>query len=77
MSRHDSAPTHGWVISSRITRWLSTLFVLFLFVLLVIFMSITYGIRRDCSRPYKRDLKVAGYWVHIDAGSTKRGCVQP
>jgi hypothetical protein len=53
------------------------LFLLVLFVVFMVLVSVTYGIRRDCNKPYDRDLKLFGYWVHIDAGRTKSGCAQP
>ena len=76
MSRHDAAPTHGWVISSRINRWVTLIaFVLVLFAIIT-FYAIRYSIERDCANVYKRDFVVMTYWIHVEAGSTKPGCPQ-
>jgi len=77
MSRRNSAPTHGWVISSQVTKWLSGLFIIFLVAFLIAAYTIKYTVDRDCTDYYKRDTGVAGYWVHIEIGSTDRGCPAP
>jgi hypothetical protein len=74
MSKHNAAPTHGWVISSRITKYLAIAFLVITFIVFVTVWTITWGIRRDCSDVYKRDLKVGGYWLYIQAGSNDTGC---
>lgn len=76
MSRHDASPTYGWVLGSKITKWLSWLFIAVLFVAFVSVWTVTYTVRRNCSDVYTRNMKVAGYWLHIQAGSTKDGCPQ-
>lgn len=69
-----AAPTHGWLIGNNVMRWLASLFILVLLILFIIVWTVTYTIRRDCQHPYHRDLKLAGYWLHIQAGSTKHDC---
>lgn len=76
MSRHDSAPTHGWVISSRINKWLALIFMVLLLVTFIAVWTVRYGIERDCSDIYKRDLTAGGYWLHFEVGSTKSTCPQ-
>lgn len=76
MSRHDSAPTHGWVISSRINRWLALILLLLVFFMLLAVYAIRYTLERDCRNVYKRDFLVSTYWIHVEAGSTKLGCPQ-
>jgi len=76
MSKRDSAPTHGWVISSQINKWLAFILIVSLLLWGVTIWTIAYTIRRDCQDVYKRDIKVSNYWLHIEAGSTKLGCPQ-
>lgn len=76
MSRHDAAPTHGWLISSRINKWLALGFIVLMLAAFIAVFTITYSIRRDCRNYYKRNIKLAGYWLHITAGSTTDGCPQ-
>lgn len=77
MSRSNAAPTHGWIISSQLNKWLALILVVLLLIMFITAWTITYTIRRDCSNYYHRDMKVAGYWVHIQAGSTAKECPQP
>lgn len=77
MSRRNSAPTHGWVISSTINKWLALAFMLSLLFWGIAIWTITYTLRRDCSDVYDRDIKVAGYWLHVEAGSTAPDCPGP
>lgn len=74
MSKHDSAPTHSWVIGSHINKWLALAFMIVFLLVFFFTMLITYTIRRDCNDVYVRDLAGAGYWLHIEIGSTKPGC---
>jgi hypothetical protein len=76
MSRRDAAPTHGWVISSKINKWLALAFIISLLVVFVTIWTVAYSIRRDCTDVYKRDLKAGKYWLHIESGSTKLECPQ-
>jgi hypothetical protein len=76
MSRHDSAPTHSWVITSRINKWLAAIFLFCLLIVFITIWTLTYTIRRDCTDVYRRDFEVAGYWLHVDAGSTRPECPQ-
>lgn len=69
-----SSPTHGWVVGNRLLRWLATAFIIFSLIVFVLLFAITYTIRRDCTNPYRRDLKIVGYWVHIQAGSNSPSC---
>jgi hypothetical protein len=75
--RSAAQPTHGWLIGNRIIRKLAWAFIIL--VLLSSFWAgmVTYAIRRDCNQLYTRNLKVFGYWIHIEAGSNKFGCPQP
>lgn len=74
MSKKDAAPTIGWVISSKITRWLAWCFVLSLLVIFISLWTVRYSINRDCRDYYTRDINVFGYWITIQAGSSKTGC---
>lgn len=76
MRKQATAPTHGWLISNRILRFFAWCFLIIFAVVFIAVWTITYTIRRDCSRPYNRDIKVAGYWLHVDAGSTAAECPQ-
>jgi hypothetical protein len=76
MSKHDAAPTFGWVLGSKITKWLSMLFVFTAFIVFLAVWTVTYTVRRDCSDVYTRNVGAFGYWLHVQAGSTKAGCPQ-
>jgi len=72
--RANPLPSHSFLLINRATNWLAGIF---LFVLLVVFIAVwtvTYTIRRDCQHPYNRNIKVFGYWLQVDAGSTKKEC---
>jgi hypothetical protein len=70
----SSLPSHGMVISNKIMRVLAWAFLAVALCLFITFYTITYSIKRDCMNPYTRDIKVFGYWWHVEAGSTKDGC---
>lgn len=75
--RHQSpSPTHQWLLTNKIMRWLAGAFLVFLFFTVLIVSAITYSIRRDCSNPYRRTLEVGGYWLVIHMGSTEAGCAE-
>jgi hypothetical protein len=74
--RGNGHPTHGWLIGNRALRWLAGGFIFFTLITVMVVMTITYAIRRDCNNPYHRDLKIAGYWIHIQAGSNDLSCPQ-
>lgn len=74
MSKRDSAPTHGWVISSTINKWLALGFMVIVFFVFMVTVTITYSLRRDCFDVYNRDLSLGSYWLHIEAGSNDPGC---
>lgn len=76
MSKRNAAPTHGWVISSAINKWLAAIFVVCLIVILIIIFTIRGIIQHNCQDYYKRDLKVPNHWIHIEVGSTKKECPQ-
>lgn len=77
MSRRDSAPTHGWVISSKINKIITVLFCVLLVVVLVIVFSVRAIVAHNCQDYYKRDLKLGTHWLHIEVGSTKADCPAP
>ena len=77
MSRHNSAPTHGWVIGSQINKILATLFVLSLIVNLIIIFTIRGVVQHNCQDYYTRTLGVPNHWIRVEVGSTKDGCPQP
>lgn len=77
MSKHDSAPTHGWVIGSQVNKWLALLFIINLLFWFIAFWTITYSVRRDCTNPYHRQIKAFSYWAVINIGSGKAECTQP
>ncbi len=74
MSRRNSAPTHGWIISSQINKYLAALFVLSLLVWFIAIWTVRYSLDKDCSDLYDRRINVFGYWIVIQAGSTKDRC---
>lgn len=77
MSRRDSAPTHSWVISSKINKYITVIFCLLVVFVLIIVFSIRAIIAHDCDDYYKRDLRTPGYWIHVEVGSTKPECPSP
>jgi len=76
MSRKNAAPTHGWIIFSTVTKWITALFFFLMFIVVLTYARISYAIDRDCNNPYWRELKIGHYWVTIKAGSTQKGCKQ-
>lgn len=72
-----SSDTHTALLLNKITNYLAVAFVIVLLVVFVSVYTIRYSIRRDCNDPYRRDIKLFGYWLHVESGSTKDGCVQP
>lgn len=76
MSKNNSAPTLGWVIMSTINKWV----VLISLAVLIVIASGVYvvwsQVKNDCSKPYSADWKIASYWIHFEAGSTRDGCSQ-
>lgn len=76
MSRRNSAPTHSWVISSTINKWLALAFIVSILFWGIAIWTVTYTLRRECNDVYKRDIKTFGYWLHIEAGSTDMECPQ-
>lgn len=77
MSKHDSAPTHGWVIGSQINKWLALVFVIIIFMLIAETLWIASAIKRDCTEPYKIRKIIGGSWIVMYAGSHKDGCADP
>jgi hypothetical protein len=72
-----ASPTHGWLIGNRIIRKLAWAFIIVVLVVVLWTSMVTYAIRRDCQQPYTRDFRLFGYWLHVEAGSTKLNCPQP
>jgi hypothetical protein len=70
-------PSHRWLVGQDIMRTFAWLFIISSLVTFITLWSIAYSIRRDCRSPYRRNMKLFGYWIHIDAGSTKDGCIKP
>jgi sterol desaturase/sphingolipid hydroxylase (fatty acid hydroxylase superfamily) len=80
MGKRDSAPTYSWVFLSQVNKWLALAFILLIIVVLIIVFIIRAVIAHDCHDYhdyYKRDIKVPGYWIHLDVGSTDKECPQP
>lgn len=72
-----ATPTHGWLIGNRIIRKLAWAFIIVVLLFSFWAAMVTYAIRRDCQQPYTRNVKLFGYWMHVEAGSTKLNCPQP
>lgn len=77
MSKRDSAPTIGWVVSSQINKYLALIFMISLLIWGIAIWTVTYTLRRDCTDVYKRDVEAFGYWLRVEAGSTKKECPRP
>lgn len=77
MRRHQSnlpLPSHSGLFFNRFRDILAVIFLFLILISIIVVSTITYAIRRDCSRPYDRRLGFGNYWVIIRAGSTKGGC---
>ena len=74
MGKRDSAPTLGWVIVSKINKWIVILAMIILFVSACGLYVVWSQLREDCSDVYRSDMKVGSYWLHFEAGSTRSGC---
>ncbi len=48
-----------------------------LFFWTVAIIVVRHQIVRDCNDTYDRNLKLFGYWINIEAGSTKPNCPNP
>ena len=77
MSRHDSAPTYSWVLTSQINKWLSLAFMVLAIMALIVFVTIKSVVDHNCQDYYKRTLRLGGYWLHVESGSTKDTCPDP
>ena len=81
MSKTNSAPTIGFVISSQITKWFSLFaFVIFLVGGLAIwatYIRITTRIDLRCDDPYKREITSGHYVINIRIESTNKECKKP
>jgi len=69
-----SSPTHGWLIGNRIIRAFAWGFIIIVFVAFIFLARVQYAVQRDCQDVYKKDVKIFGYWLHLEAGSNKTGC---
>jgi hypothetical protein len=74
MSKHDSAPTVGYVFSSQVHRMMTWLLFLIIFISFVAVVIIRHQVTRDCTDIYKRDLSISHYWIHVEVGNKKVGC---
>lgn len=74
MSKHDSAPTVGYVFSSQVHKYMAGLLLLVLFIVFVAVVIVRHQVTRDCHDLYKRDISIASFWVHIEVGKKKVGC---
>jgi hypothetical protein len=72
--KRGAALTHGWLIGNKVMRWFAWAFLFLVLVILIITATIRAVVEHDCANYYKRDIKVPGYWIHVDVGSTKSGC---
>lgn len=77
LRRKAQAPTHGWLIGNQIIRKFAWAFIILVLLSSFWVGMVTYAIRRDCQQPYTRNIKLFGYWMHLEAGSTKLNCPQP
>lgn len=74
MSKHDSAPTHGWIIGSRINKWVAGLFFILLIAIIAESLWVFSAVNRDCRQPYKIRNVFGSHWIVILTGSNRDGC---
>lgn len=77
MSKKNSAPTVGWVFGSQVYKILAILFIITVLIFAGLWFRITGVIQHDCNNPYVRRMNVAGFWIYVNMGSKKPGCVRP
>lgn len=69
MSRHNAAPTHGWIIASTIFKWTSLFFII-LAVILALMTIREVGIL-DSKCVDDRQFGVGKYTLYITATNTE------
>lgn len=74
MSKHNSAPTVGWTISSQLNKWLALAFIILILVLILETVWIFSAVNRDCKEAYKIKNKLGSHWMVIFVGSSNDGC---
>ncbi len=61
---------------SKLLTYAAWAFIILSFIYIMHLWTVTYTLRQDCNNVYSRDIKLFGYWQHIEIGSTKDGCPQ-
>ena len=65
MSKHDAAPTHGYIITSHVNRFVVRV-CLFLFAALALAVAtLVMRVNADCSDQPSYDWKAFGYELHV------------
>lgn len=77
MSKHDSAPTVGWVWSSHLYKLAAVVFGLCIVGVLLYVTAIRAIVLHDCNDYYVGNFNVSSYWLRFEVGSTKEGCPNP
>lgn len=77
MSKRDSAPTVGWLISSRVYKWLVFLVLAGAAMLGLYYTQIRFAVKRDCIKYHTADYEFLTNWIHVEIGSTEKGCPAP
>lgn len=74
MSKHDAAPTHGYVIMSHVNKFIVRLCLLLLAALIIAGITLTARLRADCHDVARYDWNVFGYEVHVQLNKDVSTC---
>jgi hypothetical protein len=77
MSKHDSAPTHSWVIASHVNRLVVRLSLVLLVGLGVLVFYVVSQLNHDCSQPVALPAQVFHYKLNLIVTSTDIDCPTP
>lgn len=75
MSKHDSAPTHGYVISSKFNAAVVRISLFLLVCLTVAVATLVMRVNADCRDRPSYDWKILGYEVHLTFNKDYDECV--
>lgn len=74
MSKHDSAPTHSWVIASHVNRFVVRISVVLLILLGVLAFHVVSTINEDCTKPVELPGGLFGYDIQLTVAKDPDEC---
>ena len=62
---------------NRLRDYIAYIAVGLLLITVLGLFAITYSLKRDCSNLDKRNVEIAGFWIHTEMGKLDEGCPAP